>query len=127
MPLRSTSGFVLCTRRMLYTLPARSIAASKIRLSSPVAADGSVWVALAHAGCVAVFEPDGSPRLRLPVPLPMVTNLCFGGADLRDLYVVTGSERGPKENCGTVFRTRVDVPGRLRPPARVALTRLAAK
>jgi gluconolactonase len=92
-----------------------------------VAADGSVWVALAHAGCVAVFEPDGSPRLRLPVPLPMVTNVCFGGDDLRDLYVVTGSERGPKENCGTVFRTRVDVPGRLRPPARVALTRLAAK
>lgn len=92
-----------------------------------VAADGSVWVALAHAGCVAVFEPDGSPRLQLPVPLPMVTNLCFGGDDLRDLYVVTGSERGPKENCGTVFRTRVDVPGRLRPPARGALTRVAAK
>jgi gluconolactonase len=92
-----------------------------------VAADGSVWVALAHGGAVAVFEPDGSPRRRLPVPLPMVTSLCFGGDDLRDLYVVTGSERGPKENCGTVFRTRVDVPGRLRPLARVALKRAAVK
>lgn len=87
-----------------------------------VAADGSVWVALAHAGCVAVFEPDGSERMRLRVPLPMVTNVCFGGDDLRDLYVVTGSQRGPSDNCGTVFRIRVDVPGHRLAPARVALT-----
>jgi gluconolactonase len=86
-----------------------------------VAADGSVWVALATGGAVAAFNPDGSERARLPVPLPMVTSVCFGGDDLRDLYVVTGSRGGPKENCGTVYRTRVDVPGMLRPLARVAL------
>jgi sugar lactone lactonase YvrE len=49
--------------------------------------------------------------------------VCFGDDDLRDLYVVTGSRGGPRENCGTVFRTRVEVPGMLRPPARVALPR----
>jgi gluconolactonase len=49
-----------------------------------------------------------------------MTSVCFGGNDLRDLYVVTGSRGGPGENCGTVFRTRVDVPGLLRAPARVA-------
>lgn len=86
-----------------------------------VATDGSLWVALAHGGCVAGFEPDGSERTRLPVPLPMVTSVCFGGDDLRDLYVVTGSRGGPGDNCGTVFRTRVDVPGLRRAPARVAL------
>ena len=86
-----------------------------------VASDGSVWVALASGGAVAVFNPSGSERMKLPVPLPMVTSVCFGGTDLRDLYVVTGSRGGPKENCGTVYRTRVDVPGMLRPPARVAL------
>jgi len=84
-----------------------------------VAADGSVWVALAQGGAVVVFEPDGSERTRVPVPLPMVTSLCFGGDDLRDLYVVTGSRGGPSENCGTVFRARVEVPGLLRPLARV--------
>jgi xylono-1,5-lactonase len=88
-----------------------------------VAADGSVWVALAEGGRVAVLEPDGRERRRLPVPLPMVTSVCFGDDDLRDLYVVTGSRGGPRENCGTVFRTRVEVPGMLRPPARVALPR----
>jgi gluconolactonase len=86
-----------------------------------VAADGSVWVADAHGGRVAVFEPDGSHRMDVPAPLPMVTSLCFGGADLRDLYIVTGSERGPRDNCAAVFRTRVEVPGLALAPARVRL------
>ena len=86
-----------------------------------VAADGSVWVADAQGGRVAVFEPDGSHRQDLAVPLPMVTSLCFGGEDLRDLYVVTGSQGGPRENCASVFKTRVDVPGLPLSPARIAL------
>jgi gluconolactonase len=84
-----------------------------------VAADGSVWVADARLGRVAVFEADGSHRLDLPVPLPMVTSLCFGGDDLKDLYVVTGSDGAPNEASGTVFLTRVEVPGLPAPPARV--------
>ncbi|HLK23930.1 MAG TPA: SMP-30/gluconolactonase/LRE family protein [Caulobacteraceae bacterium] len=86
-----------------------------------VAADGSVWVADARGGRVAVFEPDGAPRADVAVPLPMVTSLCFGGADLRDLFIVTGSEGGPKENCGTIFRMRADVAGLPLPAARVAV------
>jgi xylono-1,5-lactonase len=86
-----------------------------------VAADGSVWVADARGGRVAIFEPDGSHRGDIAIPLPMVTSLCFGGDDLRDLFVVTGSEGGPNEACGTVFRTRADVPGQPLPPCRVAL------
>jgi len=45
------------------------------------------------------------------VPLPMVTSLCFGGDDLRDLYIVTGSRGGPSERCGTIYRTRTGVAG----------------
>jgi xylono-1,5-lactonase len=85
-----------------------------------VASDGSVWVADAHGGRVVVFNPDGSHRQDMSVPLPMVTSLCFGGDDLRDLYIVTGSRGGPSENCGSIFRTRVDVAGLALPPARVA-------
>ncbi len=87
-----------------------------------VAEDGSVWVALAEGGCVVVYEPDGTERMRLPVPLPMVTSVCFGGADLRDLYIVTGTRGGPSDTCGTVYRTRVDVPGLPLAPCRVALS-----
>lgn len=86
-----------------------------------VAADGSVWVADARGGRVAVFGPDGSHRMDLAVPLPMVTSLCFGGGDLKDLFVVTGSEGGPRENCGTVFRVRTEVAGLPLPRARVRI------
>lgn len=85
-----------------------------------VGEDGSVWVALAHGGCVRVFDADGSHREDIAVPLPMVTSVCFGGDDLRDLYIVTGSRGGPSENCGSVFKTRVDIPGLPVPPARVS-------
>jgi D-xylonolactonase len=86
-----------------------------------VGEDGSVWVAIAHGSRVDVFEPNGYLRETLSVPLPMVTSVCFGGADLKDLYVVTGSRGGPEENCGTIYRIRVDVPGVSIPVAKVNL------
>ncbi len=85
-----------------------------------VASDGSVWVADAHGGRVAIFNADGTHRRDLAVPLPMVTSLCFAGDDLCDLYVVTGSRGGPHENCGSIFRTRADVAGLALPLARVS-------
>jgi gluconolactonase len=84
-----------------------------------VAIDGSVWVAVAHGSRVDVFEPDGSLRQSLPVPMPMVTSLCFGGAELRDLYVVTGSGGTDSDRAGGVYRLAVDVPGLAVPLARV--------
>ena len=86
-----------------------------------IAEDGSVWVALANSGCVRVYNSDGSHQQDIPVPLPMVTSLCFGGSDLRDLYIVTGSRGGPNDNCGSVYKTRSDVPGLPVPPARVRI------
>ena len=76
-----------------------------------IAADGSIWIAMAYGSRVDVFEQDGKLRQSIPVPLPMVTSVCFGGEDLCDLYVVTGSRGGPSENCGSIYKVRVDVPG----------------
>jgi len=84
-----------------------------------VAADGSVWVALAHAGAVAVVDPDGRRRADLRCPVPMVTSVCFGGADLTDLYVVTGSDGAPAEVGGGVYRATGIGPGLAVAPARV--------
>jgi len=84
-----------------------------------VAADGSVWVADAHGGRVAVFCSNGRHRGDIAVPRRMVTSLCFGGDDLRDLYIVTGSRGGPTETCGTIYRIRADVAGLPLPAARV--------
>jgi gluconolactonase len=88
-----------------------------------VAADGSVWVADARGGRLAVFGADGRHRRDIEVPRPMVTSLCFGGDDLRDLHIVTGSQGGPSETCGTVYRLRSDVAGLPLPLARVRASR----
>ena len=49
--------------------------------------NGNVCVGTLVDGCVTVFSPDGRSvqQVRLPDDLaePMVTNICFGGADLR--------------------------------------------
>ena len=84
-----------------------------------VAVDGSVWIADARGGRVVVFAPNGRLRAEVAVPRPMVTSLCFGGDDLRDLYIVTGSRGGPSEACGTIYRLRADVAGLPLPAARV--------
>jgi gluconolactonase len=53
-------------------------------------ADGNVCVGTLVDGCISVFSPDGSvEQVRLPDDLTdiMVTNICFGGADLRSAYL----------------------------------------
>ena len=87
-----------------------------------VSVDGAVWVAVARGSAVVVFEPDGRERERIPCPLPMVTSVCFGGDDLRDLYVVTGSEGTGTERAGTIFAMQVSVAGVPVAPARVKIT-----
>ena len=69
-----------------------------------------------------MFEPDGRERERIRCPLPMVTSVCFGGGDLRDLYVVTGAENAGSPDAGSIFRLRVAVAGLPVPPALVAIS-----
>ncbi len=84
-----------------------------------LAEDGSLWVAVAHGSRVDVFEPDGRLRRQIEVPVPMVTSVCFGGENLRDLYIVSGWRGLDHDRAGAIFRTRVEVPGLPVPPARV--------
>lgn len=80
---------------------------------------GCVWVALFGAGCVARHTPSGELDLRIDVPARSVASLCFGGSDRRDLYVATGDNTQDPSLRGSVFRTRVEVPGLPAPTARV--------
>jgi gluconolactonase len=73
--------------------------------------DGGVWVAVYGGGCVARYRADGTLDRRIEVPARSVTSLCFGGDDLRDLYIVTADNSDDPARGGTVFRTRSDVAG----------------
>lgn len=73
---------------------------------------GTVWVAdVSGSRTVRGFAPDGSEIDRIEVPARMVTSVCFGGSDRRDLYIVTGDNTDDPERRGTIYRTRADVPG----------------
>jgi len=84
-----------------------------------VDAEGYVWSASYCNGEIVRHSPDGNVVERIAVPHTVVTSLCFGGEDRRDLYVVTGGSDGvaimmrgelpPPE--AAVFQARVEVPG----------------
>tara|TARA_B100000676_G_C17990989_1_gene794884 strand:- start:442 stop:1305 length:864 start_codon:yes stop_codon:yes gene_type:complete len=86
-----------------------------------VAEDGSVWVALAGGSAVGVYAADGAEQDRIGIPLPMCTSVCFGGDDLRDLYIVSGSEGVEGDKRGAVYRVRTEVAGLPVGVARVTL------
>ncbi len=61
-------------------------------------------------GGIYVLSPEGKLLTFLPVPTDEVTNLAFGGDDLKTLYVTAG---------GTIYSIRTTTPGRvLFPPAK---------
>ncbi|HEY0712255.1 MAG TPA: SMP-30/gluconolactonase/LRE family protein [Polyangia bacterium] len=51
---------------------------------------------------IYVFSPEGKRVDFIPVPMDMVTNVAFGGNDLKTLYITAGH---------SVFSVRVDTPG----------------
>ena len=81
-----------------------------------------LWVAHFGGGCVSRYAPDGALLARVPLPVPNVTSLCFGGADNRQLFITTAREgldqtaRAAAPFSGSVFVIRTDVAG-IRNPA----------
>ena len=59
--------------------------------SLAVDSEGNVVVATLATGCVTAVSSEGQVRAVLPVPEydPMVTNVCFGGEDLRTAYITS--------------------------------------
>jgi gluconolactonase len=68
-------------------------------------AAGRLWVCTPGSGGVEVFGADGAFERRIEVGAgSMTTNLCFGGADGRDLFITAAG-------WGQVLRLRADIPG----------------
>jgi gluconolactonase len=55
--------------------------------SLAVQADGRICVATLINGGITVISPDGRHIEHHPMPDPMTTNICFGGADLKTAYI----------------------------------------
>jgi len=78
-----------------------------------VDAEGHLWVAFCHGGCVIRFhQQTGEVLACIDIPAKETTSCCFGGPELRDLYITTGVGEGDKKSDGRVYVvTGLDVPG----------------
>jgi gluconolactonase len=84
--------------RVVATLPGHQMLDSLA-----VEANGDVCSATLLNGGITVFSPRGTHE-HVPMPDPLTTNICFGGADLRDAYITLSG-------TGRLIRTRWPRPG----------------
>jgi sugar lactone lactonase YvrE len=78
---------------------------------------GNYWAAMYEGRRICVFSPAGALLREIETPVQCPTMPCFGGEDLRTLYV-TSAKKGRSEAelaqmplSGAVFSMRVDTPG----------------
>ena len=72
--------------------------------SLAVQADGKVCVGTLLNGGVTIFDPSNGHTEHLAVPDLLCTNLCFGGADMRDAWLTASG-------TGKLYKTRWAQPG----------------
>ena len=82
-----------------------------------VDAEGGVWVALHGGWGLRRYSPEGELLAELGLPMARITSCCFGGPDLRDLYVTTrreglsAAEVAAQPLAGALLRLDVGVAG----------------
>jgi sugar lactone lactonase YvrE len=82
-----------------------------------VDAEGCYWVAMFEGARLLRLSPTGEELRELPLPVRCPTMPCFGGDDLRTLYITTSRQNRPAEEltrepwAGQVLQCRVEVPG----------------
>jgi sugar lactone lactonase YvrE len=79
--------------------------------------EGYVWSAMWDGWCVIRYSPLGEEVLRVELPVQRPTSCCFGGEDLRRLYITSASVGLSEEEIqrsfysGDLFCLEVDVRG----------------
>lgn len=79
--------------------------------------EGCYWVAMFEGARLLRLRPDGTPAGEWPLPVRCPTMPCFGGTDLRTLFVTSARVNRPAEElalqpmAGAVLHCRVDVQG----------------
>jgi sugar lactone lactonase YvrE len=78
---------------------------------------GCYWVAMFEGQRVLRLSPSGQVIAEVALPVRCPTMPCFGGADLKTLYITTSRENRPRAElidqplAGCVLALRVDTPG----------------
>lgn len=111
-------GGTVSNRRRLVDIPNDPTSPCGFTLADglTVDAEGQVWVAIHGAGEVRRYDPRGRLTQVVELPVACPTSVAFGGEDLGDLYITSGSAHsraGTSSADGGLFRCRPGVRGRL--------------
>lgn len=83
--------------------------------------EGMYWVAMFEGGRLLRISPTGEILREIKLPVRCPTSVCFGGPDLRTLYITSASQGRSSEeiaqypHTGKVLSVRLDVAGREEP------------
>jgi sugar lactone lactonase YvrE len=101
--------------------PGESEAGTPAYIGRPAGAamdrDGHYWLAMHGGGRVLCLDSEGKVLADIPTPAPRPTALCFGGQDMRTLFLTTeragcsASELERHPDSGAVFALRLPTPG----------------
>jgi sugar lactone lactonase YvrE len=109
-------------RRVFATFPPKQSGASLETYGgrpdgAAVDAEGAYWVAMFEGQRLLRISPEGRLMREVALPVRCATMPCFGGPDLKTIYITTARENRPKIElmeqplAGCVLALDVDVPG----------------
>ncbi len=74
--------------------------------------EGMLWVAHWGGGRVCRYDPaDGATLARVEVPAKFTTSCCFGGPDMRTLFITSATEDDDSPHAGKIFCVDAGVSG----------------
>ncbi|MDW7693546.1 SMP-30/gluconolactonase/LRE family protein [Flammeovirgaceae bacterium SG7u.111] len=80
--------------------------------------EGGFWVAMWEGSKLSHFDADGNKIEDIPLPVKYPTSCCFGGDDMKELFITTSllelddEEREETRTAGKVLSIRTNVKGK---------------
>ena len=76
---------------------------------------GYIWVACWDGGCIIRYNQKGKINNIIELPVSRPTSLCFGGGNLKNIYVTTARKLNNnklEKNSGNVFIIKTNIKGK---------------
>lgn len=104
----------LSNQRVVFTLPDGALTADGMTTDR----EGMIWLAWWDGYCVTRWNPNTGEMIdKVEVPAPRVTSCCFGGDEMKTLFITTARTGLSEEtlatypHSGAVFKVETDVEG----------------